>query len=79
MAIELIGQMCANLGPLARDHAIHHSVSDGAIASQRMMSDHSVSLGAKPLNRTLGGNIKVIGSPANYRGTEHIKSVLKQE
>jgi hypothetical protein len=53
MAMELIVQMRAYFGPLASGHAIHHSVSNGTIATQRMMSDHAVSFGAKSLNRAL--------------------------
>src|SRR5687767_6601664 len=55
-------QMALHVGPFAQQHAVHHAVADGPVASRPVMADHPVLLRAQRLDRALRTEVEVIGA-----------------
>src|SRR2546427_207513 len=58
MALQLVQQLGARLGPFAAAQAVHHGVADGAVAAQRVAADHAVLLRSQALDGALAGEVE---------------------
>src|SRR5688572_7529895 len=59
-------QVVAHIGPLVREHAVHHRVADRAVAPRPVVADHAVLLRAQRFDGALRAEVEVVGAQADH-------------
>src|SRR5688500_15652682 len=79
IALQAQEQMLLDARPLAQEHAVHHRVTDRAVAPQPVMTDHAVLFRAERLDRALRTEIEIVGAKTHYLAAQFVEAVLEEQ
>src|SRR5262245_59072105 len=71
--------MPLHVGPFTREDAVEHAVACRPVAASQVMTDDAILLGAQGLDRTLRGEVEIIGAQTDHLATKRFESVAKQQ
>src|SRR5574341_1939430 len=72
-------EMALDVGPFGREPAVHHRVSDGAVAPRPVVADDAVLLRAERLDRALRAEIEIVGAQADDLAMDLFEAVFEQQ
>src|SRR5688572_12632216 len=72
-------EMAPDVGPFARQHAVHHRVAHRAVAPRPVVADHAVLLRAQRLDGALRPEIEVVGAQPDHLALQLVEGVGKKQ
>src|SRR6185295_4060607 len=72
-------EVALHVGPLAGEDAVQHRVAHGAVATRGVVADDAVLLRAERLDRSLRGEVEVVGAQAHHLAAQLVESVPEQQ
>ena len=72
-------EVALHVGPLTSENAEHDAVAHGAVASCLMVSKDAVLLRAEGRDRSLRGEVEVVGAKADNSAAQRIEGMAEQE
>src|SRR5438093_11073043 len=71
--------MAADVGPFRGENAVHHDIARAPIATDAVVSNDTILLGAECFDGALGAKVEVVGAETEHLTAERVEGVSKQQ
>src|SRR5438093_6934445 len=71
--------MAADVGPFRGENAVHHDIARAPIATDAVVSNDTVLLGAECFDGALGAKVEVVGAQTDHLAAERVEGVSEQQ
>src|SRR5712691_11974003 len=71
--------MTPHVRPFSRENAVHHHIAHAAVATDAVMANHPVLLGAERFDGALRPKIEIVGPQADHFAGERVERMAQQQ
>jgi hypothetical protein len=69
--------MALDVGPFSREDAIDHGVAHRSVTTSSVMADDAIFLGTQGLNRSLRGQVEIVGAQTHHLAPKRVERVTE--
>src|SRR2546427_10771832 len=72
-------EIAPHVGPFGGENAVHHHIARAAVATNAIMSNDPVLLGAERFDGALRAKVEVVGAQTHHVAAERVEGATKQQ